>query len=73
MMTDYGIPVWGSYVIFAVATILLGLFIGLVSTPAYCLLCASYCNHCFALCNVWYSSLTYPYLNSGIAKGGFGG
>lgn len=30
MMTDYGIPVWGSYVIFAVATILLGLFIGLL-------------------------------------------
>jgi len=30
MTTEYGIPVWGSYVIFAVATILLGLLIGLV-------------------------------------------
>ena len=31
MTDDYGIPVWGSYLIFAVATIILGLFIGLVS------------------------------------------
>lgn len=32
MMTkDYGIPEWACYVIFAIATILLGLILGLVS------------------------------------------
>lgn len=31
MTNEYGIPVWGSYIIFALATILLGLLIGLVS------------------------------------------
>lgn len=30
MTDDYGIPVWGSYLIFAIATIILGLLIGLV-------------------------------------------
>jgi len=30
MTEDYGIPVWGSYLIFAIATIILGLLIGLV-------------------------------------------
>jgi len=34
MTDDYGIPVWGSYLIFAVATIILGLLIGLVSLEA---------------------------------------
>lgn len=33
MMTkDYGIPEWACYIIFAIATILLGLILGLVST-----------------------------------------
>jgi len=31
MTEDYGIPVWGSYLIFAIATIIVGLLIGLVS------------------------------------------
>ena len=31
MTTEFGIPVWGSYVIFALATILVGLLLGLVS------------------------------------------
>ena len=31
MTEQYGIPEWGCYVIFAIMTILLGLFIGLVS------------------------------------------
>jgi thiol-disulfide isomerase/thioredoxin len=30
MTADYGIPVWGSYLIFAIVTILIGLFIGLI-------------------------------------------
>jgi hypothetical protein len=35
MTNEYGIPVWGSYIIFAVATILLGLLIGLVSNHVF--------------------------------------
>jgi hypothetical protein len=31
MTKDYGIPEWACYVIFAIATILLGLVLGLVS------------------------------------------
>jgi len=34
MTDDYGIPVWGSYLIFAIATIIFGLLIGLVSLRA---------------------------------------
>jgi len=41
MTDDYGIPVWGSYLIFAVATIILGLLIGLVSLEACSV---QYCN-----------------------------
>ncbi len=32
MTEEYGIPVWGSYTIFAIATIIVGLILGLVST-----------------------------------------
>jgi len=31
MTEDYGIPVWGSYLVFAIATIIIGLLLGLVS------------------------------------------
>jgi hypothetical protein len=30
-MEEYGMPTWGSYLIFAVATIIIGAFLGLVS------------------------------------------
>ena len=41
MTDDYGIPVWGSYLIFAIATIILGLLIGLVCLTV-CLM--QYCH-----------------------------
>lgn len=31
-MEDYGLPTWGSYLIFAVATIFFGALLGLVSS-----------------------------------------
>jgi hypothetical protein len=31
LMEDYGMPTWGSYLIFAVATIIIGALLGLVS------------------------------------------
>lgn len=31
LVQDYGIPYWGSYILFALATILLGALLGLVS------------------------------------------
>lgn len=30
-MEDFGLPTWGSYLIFAIATIIIGAFLGLVS------------------------------------------
>ena len=35
MTEEYGIPVWGSYGIFAVATIIVGLLLGVVSGRVY--------------------------------------
>jgi len=32
-MAEYGLPTWGSYLIFAIATILIGAILGLVSRP----------------------------------------
>lgn len=31
LMEDYGLPTWGSYLIFAVATIIMGAVLGLVN------------------------------------------
>ena len=31
LVEDYGIPYWGSYIVFALATILVGAILGLVS------------------------------------------
>jgi len=38
MTDDYGIPVWGSYLIFAIVTIVLGLLLGLVSKKNHLLI-----------------------------------
>lgn len=53
MMTkDYGIPEWACYVIFAIATILLGLILGLVSVYVWYLVLPTKNVH-FAFYSLW--------------------
>lgn len=35
LMEDFGLPTWGSYLIFALATIVMGAILGLVSLMVY--------------------------------------
>lgn len=41
-MAEYGLPTWGSYLIFAIATIFIGAILGLVSIQ-FCLFVLEFC------------------------------